>query len=386
LRALKKELNISFSRAGKAMEKERAMANQPETRLNYYRLILHLYTKMHIHRRFVEMQTCRDPVRRSLLQDQLKDFRLPPNQLIEYVGEGGPVAIYDQLMAKNDEFFVKCLDEKLIYPQPSLIVNGDEKPFNTHQTTLRVLRMGASLVNVQSASRAPYWTVVCWTRATGEALAPLVIAPGQSVEATFRMYSLLSESGASVTANKKGYINNELFCEEIRRIGPLIGATRAEPAALLLDGHGSRLQRTVLLLLARFNIYCVLEPSNSSQYNQPLDNGCMRAFDDAYSKLYAGAMNTADAQLSVIGRMKLLLQAYAEASESASWKQAWKAVCLPNGVPQFREMKDVVHVLPPRCALLLSIATTSFIRMTHNVRTCSCFFFSRCSFMVLAIV
>jgi hypothetical protein len=41
LRALKKELNISFSRAGKAMEKERAMANQPETRLNYYRLILH---------------------------------------------------------------------------------------------------------------------------------------------------------------------------------------------------------------------------------------------------------------------------------------------------------------------------------------------------------
>jgi hypothetical protein len=47
------------------------MANQPETRPNVDRLILRLYTSMHIHRRFVEMQTCRDPVRRSLLQDRL---------------------------------------------------------------------------------------------------------------------------------------------------------------------------------------------------------------------------------------------------------------------------------------------------------------------------
>jgi hypothetical protein len=44
LRSLRKRHGISVSRVGRPMEKERAMAQQPELRVNYYRLILRALT------------------------------------------------------------------------------------------------------------------------------------------------------------------------------------------------------------------------------------------------------------------------------------------------------------------------------------------------------
>jgi hypothetical protein len=189
LRTLGKELKISFCKTSKAMEKERAMANQPETTVNYYRCIFHTHVQMHIHRRYVEMQSLHqskepaDIARRTLLAQQLSDISLPPDELIQYNGEGGPDAIFDQLVVKNDELWVKCLNEKLVTPKPRLIINGDENPFNIHNATRTGLRMGSSPVNVQAASRAPFWTVVCWTRSTSHSLClPSPADSAQSVQ------------------------------------------------------------------------------------------------------------------------------------------------------------------------------------------------------------
>jgi hypothetical protein len=60
---------------------------------------------------------------------------------------------------------------------------------------------------------------------------------------------------------------------------------------MLLDGHGSRLQREVARVLAKHHVYCVLEPANSSTDNQALDNGDMAAFNNQYRSLYTMCIN-----------------------------------------------------------------------------------------------
>jgi DDE superfamily endonuclease len=134
--------------------------------------------------------------------------------------------------------------------------------------------------NVQTGARSPYWTVMCWVQANGDATPPLVILDGQGSR-----WDTLVRSEALVTATERGFMEDATFLAELRRVCPLLG-NGEQPAIMLLDGHGSRLQREAVRILAAHHVYCVIEPATSSTENQALDNGAMQAFNRAYRSLY----------------------------------------------------------------------------------------------------
>jgi DDE superfamily endonuclease len=147
-------------------------------------------------------------------------------------------------------------------------VNGDEKPWDSNQCRKTSLSTRTVRANVQTGARSSFWTVMCWIRANGEALPPLVIVDGQSVAIDVALANALEKTNASVTATERGFMDDVSFLAELRRVCPLIG-NGEQPAIMLLDGHGSRLQREAARIFATHHIYCVLEPSNSSQYSRP---------------------------------------------------------------------------------------------------------------------
>jgi len=330
MRSLCHRYNLSVSKRGRALELERAMGQQPERRLNYHRIIYRAHAFAHAHRRYLEFKEPATPnARRLLLQHQLRNYTMSGGVLqYEEEGDGGGV-----LAVKDGEFVVPDLDEELIMTKPKFVANGDEKPWDCNQCRTTSLSAPAVRANVRSGARSSYWTVMCWIRANGEALPPLIIVDGQSVPADRALVDILTRTGASVTATENGFMDNAVFLAELRRFCGMLG-NGEEPAILLLDGHGSRLQREAVRILSEHHIYCVVEPSNSSTDNQALDNGAMVSFNEEYRSLYTTALNRHDPVSSTSDRIVLALKAYELASETNRFRSCWKGALLENGVPQ----------------------------------------------------
>jgi DDE superfamily endonuclease len=151
---------------------------------------------------------------------------------------------------------------------------------------------------------------------------PLVILDVQSLPADAALRDTLARSEASVTATERGFMEDATFLSELRRICPLIG-NGEQPAIMLLDGHGSRLQREAVRILAAHHIYCVIEPANSSMENQALDNGAMQAFNRAYRSLYTTELNL-KRSVNSSRQLELALVAYEQAKVSQQFRTCWE--------------------------------------------------------------
>jgi DDE superfamily endonuclease len=246
------------------------------------------------------------------------------------------------LAVKDGRYWVPDLEEELEFTPPSHIVNGDEKPWDPNQCRKTSLSTRTVRANVQTGARCSYWTVMCWVRANGDAMPPLVILDGQSLPADAALRDTLVRSEASVTATERGFMEDATFLSELRRVCPLIG-NGEQPAIMLLDGHGSRLQREAVRILAAHHVYCVIEPANSSTENQALDNGAMQAFNRAYRSLYTTELNL-KRSVNRSRQLELALVAYEQAKVSQQFRTCWKGALLDNGVPQ-------VHKLRPKVGL-----------------------------------
>jgi DDE superfamily endonuclease len=337
--SFRKRHGLAMKRQSRPMEKERVMAQQPELRVSYYRLIYRAHALAHAHRRFLELTSPTTTTeRRADLSRKLRNYSMRDG-VLDYNAAGGGGGV---LTVKDDRFWVPDLEEELKFTPPSLVVNGDEKPWDTNQCRQTSLSTRSVRANVQSGARSPYWTVMCWIRANGEAMPPLLILNGKSVQVSAALSNALRRSNASMTATERGFMEDAVFVEELRRACTLLG-NGEQPAIMLLDGHGSRLQRGVARVLAKHHVYCVLEPANSSTENQALDNGAMAAFNNQYRSLYTMWINL-NQRVSVEDKAILALQAYDSASKSAQFRSCWAGAMLDNGIPQ-------VHKLEPKVCL-----------------------------------
>jgi hypothetical protein len=101
------------------LELERAIKNQPEFTLDFWRLLMHTYALMHIHR-----------VLASGMRVEGWCFN-KHNYVTREDGSGNGLGIDVLSLRKVDEltvYWVIPLDQPLIFPNPRLIFNVDEKP------------------------------------------------------------------------------------------------------------------------------------------------------------------------------------------------------------------------------------------------------------------
>jgi hypothetical protein len=191
LASFRKRHGIKTSRSLRPLEKERVLAQQPELRVAYYRHIYQAHALAHAHRRWLEFQSLEvGSARHTELKHQLRNYSMNGGVLeYNYDGDGDGV-----LGVKDEEFWLPDLGEKLVYTSPAHVVNGDEKPFNPNLARSSSVSTASVRANVQSGARSAYWTVMCWVRANGDALSPLVIIDGQSVHVDHGLHEVLERS------------------------------------------------------------------------------------------------------------------------------------------------------------------------------------------------
>src|SRR3989338_7857026 len=272
--AFRRKYQFTKKRTKRPIEIGRAMKCQPEFMLLQFRHIAHIYALMQIHRVIASGVIVRGWVLNSGWVTRDRG---------DHVGTNTPLT-HDPIITvrpapDNPKFkviWVNPLDCELQPPEPSEIINFDEKPLVPD--SVRLVSVGQAI----AYGRTNSWSVVLYLTAEGKIISYTLILRGLSVEASIAARIL--DAGGAVTSTPKGYQTDQTLLNDIGRLleRNQIKPSRKRPFVLLTDGHGSRLTSALLRLLAQHHIYCVIEPAHTSMFAQPLDQNAMKYLQNAY--------------------------------------------------------------------------------------------------------
>ena len=128
--------------------------------------------------------------------------------------------------------------------------------------------------HLKEPNRGNWMTFIECISAEGEALDPLVIFRGKSVQQQwFPNESLENFQDWSFTASENGWTSNELAVEWLTKL--FIPRTQPEDKnqyrLLVLDGHGSHITDEFMYTCFKNNVYLLFLPAHTSHILQPLD-------------------------------------------------------------------------------------------------------------------
>ena len=156
-----------------------------------------------------------------------------------------------------------------------------------------IVRAGTSKAVAGSDGNREFVSVLETISAAGQVIPPFIVStgsihgescypgPGPKLEATFAM-------------SKSGYMDNELCMEYMkqhfephtRRIATMTsdGKEVVQARILILDGHASHLNYSMLAWALENDIHIISLPSNSTHILQPLDVGCFGLLQRTYER------------------------------------------------------------------------------------------------------
>lgn len=207
------------------------------------------------------------------------------------------------------------------------------------------VKTAAKVPNIIGMARTSNWTVGVWLRANGQMMPSQLLLRAIDSDTL----QLCHAAGWSVKDVPKATQTDESFVAELGIKLPLIGANVFEPALLLTDGHGSRVQADVANLAHAHSVYIVIIPSHTSMTGDPLDRGQMSLIHKKYSKRYmAMVMSDLDpAMWTLAKKCKTLIQGVNDAaapSELPTRKGCWEAVGLKDGKLDLTFFHEKVHI------------------------------------------
>ena len=121
-------------------------------------------------------------------------------------------------------------------------------------------------------------TCIC---ANGNAMPPLIIYPGKSVNPS---YAVDLPPGSLAYATESGWMNTEAFFFWIKNLF-VANLPPIRPVVLLLDGHSSHIDYATGKFCRQNRIELICLPPHTSHVTQPLDKGIFGPFKHEYRKL-----------------------------------------------------------------------------------------------------
>ncbi|XP_045213286.2 uncharacterized protein LOC123564072 [Mercenaria mercenaria] len=165
--------------------------------------------------------------------------------------------------------------------KPHLIYNFDEKGIQTEHRPPKVLSVGETVPAISSA-RSSITTLLGCGNALGTQIPPYFIFKGQ------RMYDELlagSSHGASGTITESGWSNTQVFLKYLDEhfLKFMQRSSPDQPVLLILDGHRSHVNVSVLDWAKQHNVILSILPAHTSHILQPLDVGCFGPLQRIYN-------------------------------------------------------------------------------------------------------
>ena len=195
-----------------------------------------------------------------------------------------------------DKYYDK-LEETLkmnnILRKPGHIFNCDETGFPLdHKTGKVVTRRGQKHTYTITSGNKTQITVMACVSAAGYALLPMIIFDRKGLNPDWTEGEV---PGARYSLNESGWIDSNLFDGWYQEVFlKFIPAVR--PFVLLLDGHSSHYNQTVIKRAAEDNLVIFCLPPATTHLTQPLDRVCfskglgMKCVDHMSKKIQAKSL------------------------------------------------------------------------------------------------
>ena len=166
-----------------------------------------------------------------------------------------------------------------LFNEAARIFNCDESGFSLDYKPGKVVRAkGLKALNVATSGDKSQLTVLACASASGYAMPPLIIFDRKRLKPDHTQGELL---GTAYGFSKKGWIDSEIF-DEWFEDHFLTHVPPVRPLLLLLDGHSSHYQPSVIQKAAEKGIIMFCLPPHTTHLSQPLDRTCFSPLKAAW--------------------------------------------------------------------------------------------------------
>lgn len=167
---------------------------------------------------------------------------------------------------------------------PANIFNADETGVSVvHNNTLKVISVkGKKQVGkLTSAERGRNVTILLSINATGDLwVPPLFVFPRARIDQELKKDAPI---GSIFDGQKSGWITAEGFLKWMHLFVERVKPSEKNPVLLLLDGHSSHKDLSVITYAKQNHIHMLSLPPHTSHKLQPLDRAVMKPFKNAYN-------------------------------------------------------------------------------------------------------
>lgn len=191
------------------------------------------------------------------------------------------VATSPEIIARYFDLLEQTLIENELMDSPSQIYNMDETglPLDPKPSKVITTRGVKHPMTINSGNKAQI-TVVSVCSASGHVLPPMVIFDRKNLKPELTYGEV---PGSIYGLSKNGWIDSELF-ELWFRNHFLPNVPSVRPLLLIMDGHSSHYQPSVIRVAAKEQILLFCLPPNTTHLLQPLDKGPFGALKKAWQK------------------------------------------------------------------------------------------------------
>ena len=252
---------------------------------------------------------------------------------------------------------------------PHDVYNMDEKSFAMGLQGKQKVLGDKNLPAFRSQSGNTEWvSIIECVSADGRAIPPYVILKGKQLRPLLRS---LMEPGGQIVMSDTGWTNNELglqwLCEHFDMHTK--EQQKGEYRLLLLDGHVSHINSTVIRFALERKIVLLCLPSHSTHLLQPLDVGVFLPLATVYKRKLTDFTDLgANYNVDKADFLRLFQEARHEAMTSANIKSAWRKAGLypykPQMVLQKISSPDERPVTPPEVTITNSQGASIHIAFT----------------------
>ena len=193
---------------------------------------------------------------------------------------------YNRAVAQDPEIIVRYFDlleetlrENGLLNESTRIFNCDESGFPLDHKPAKVIsQRGLKDLGVATSGDKAQLTLLACVSAAGYVLPPLIIFDRKRLKAEHTEGEI---PGTLYGLSKNGWIDSEIFEEWFERLF-LTHIPPVRPVLLLLDGHSSHYQPSVIRKAANNGVVVFCLPPHTTHISQPLDKTCFSPLKAAW--------------------------------------------------------------------------------------------------------